>query len=242
MTDNPLVRPQATAGDKWDLKNEGMKWLGSLFLIVPKELKPEWKSGNNNYEPTDCIVADVIAVTGPDAGRSWMDTFILSKGIVFILRDKIGDPVPGVLGRKATQNGEGWTLVDAQSDQEWDAMCAQVMPVWQQYQQGQFKRAKAAPAAAGAAAGAATTQQGWQQDAWGGLNAQPAPPPQAAAPAAGWNQGAPPATPPAPTAPGPTPGAAGADPNIAKLINNGLNPQQVMAMDEATRAAIAATY
>ena len=34
MTENPFARPQATAGDKWDLKNEGMKWLGSLFLII----------------------------------------------------------------------------------------------------------------------------------------------------------------------------------------------------------------
>ena len=90
MTENPFARPQATAGDKWDLKNEGHRWLGSLFLIIPKELTPNWKSPNNNYEPTDKVTADVIAVTGPDAGKAWLDTFILSKGIVYILRDKIG--------------------------------------------------------------------------------------------------------------------------------------------------------
>lgn len=240
MTDNPFQRPQATAGDKWDLKNEGSRWLGSLFLIYPKELKPEWKSPNNSYEPTDCIVADVIAVTGPDAGRAWTDTFILSKGIVYILRDKIGDPVPGVLGRKTTPNGEGWTLVDAQSDQEWDAMCAQVAPVHQRYLAGAFKRATPAPAAAGAVAAAGSPQGGWQQDAWGGLNASP--------PQAGWNASAPaspaPQASPAPTAAPPAAAPAGqqADPNVGLLISKGLDPQQVLAMDPATRAAIAATY
>lgn len=234
MSDNPFQRPQATAGDKWDLKNEGHKWLGSLFLIIPKELKPDWKSPNNNYEPTDNVVADVIAVTGPDAGRSWMDTFILSKGIVYILRDKIGDPVPGVLGRKQTQNGEGWTLIDAQTDQEWDAMCAQVAPVYQQYQQGKFKRA-AAPAAAPSGAGGQTA---WQQDAWAGMNAAPA------APQAGWNApaaAAPPAAAPPPPA-APAAAAGQQDPNVGLLISKGLDPQQVLAMDPATRAAIAATY
>jgi hypothetical protein len=239
LTENPFARPQATAGDKWDLKNEGMKWLGSLFLIIPKELKPDWKSPNNNYEPTDCIVADVIAVPGPEAGRSWMDTFILSKGIVYILRDKIGDPVPGVLGRKTTQNGEGWTLIDAQTDQEWDAMCAQVMPVYQQYQAGKFKRA-AAPAAA-APASSAPAGANWQQDAWAGLNAAPA------TPQAGWNAAAPPgpAIPANPAPPAASPAAAPAgqqDPNVGLLISKGLDPQQVLAMDPATRAAIAATY
>lgn len=241
MSDNPFARPQATAGDKWDLKNEGMKWLGSLFLIIPKELKPEWKSGNNNYEPTDCIVADVIAVTGPDAGKAWIDTFILSKGIVFILRDKIGDPVPGVLGRKTTQNGEGWTLVDAQTDQEWDAMCAQVAPVWQRYQAGQFKRA-AAPTQqqpAGGNPAGANYQAAMAQDPWAGMNAAPA------TPQAGWNAAAPspaPAPAPAPSAPPAAPAGNQQDPNVGLLISKGLDPQQVLAMDPATRAAIAATY
>lgn len=241
MSDNPFQRPQATAGDKWDLKNEGMKWLGSLFLIVPKELKTDWKSGNNNYEPTDLVVADVIAVTGPDAGRSWMDTFILSKGIVYILRDKIGDPVPGVLGRKQTQNGEGWTLIDAQTDQEWDAMCAQVAPVYQQYQAGKFKRA-AAPAAttqAAPATASANYQATMQQDPWAGMNASP--------PQAGWNApAAAPAAAPPPATAAPTPAASAPagqqDPNVGLLISKGLDPQQVLAMDPATRAAIAATY
>lgn len=232
MTDNPFQRPQATAGDKWDLKNEGHRWLGSLFLIIPKSLTPDWKSPNNNYDPTDMVVADVIAVTGPEAGRSWMDTFILSKGIVYILRDKIGDPVPGVLGRKTTQNGEGWTLIDAQTDQEWDAMCAQVAPVYQQYQAGKFKR-PAAPAAAPSGAGG---QPAWQQDAWAGMNAAP---PQT--PAANWNA---PAAPPAPaqSAPPSAPAQGAQDPNVGLLISKGLNPEQVLAMDPATRAAIAATY
>ena len=228
------------AGDKWDLKNEGMKWVGSLFLFYPKELKPNWKSPNNNYEATDCIVADVIAVSGPDAGRVWHDTFILSKPIVAVFRDKIGDPVPGVLGRKMTPNGEGWCLIDAQTDQEWDAMCAAVAPVHQQYMAGQFKRA-AAPAAAGAggAAGSQNYQAAMAQDPWAGMNATPQ------TPAAGWN--APAAASPAPPAnPAPMaapPAAAPAqDPNVGLLISKGLDPQQVLAMDPATRAAIAATY
>jgi hypothetical protein len=243
LTENPFARPQATAGDKWDLKNEGHRWLGSLFLIIPKELTPNWKSPNNNYEPTDKVTADVIAVTGPDAGKAWLDTFILSKGIVYILRDKIGDPVPGVLGRKTTQNGEGWTLIDAQTDQEWDAMCAQVAPVYQRYQQGQFKRA-AAPAAAaqnpGPSAGA-NYQAAMAQDPWAGMNAAPA------TPQAGWNAAAPPgpAIPANPAPPAASPAAAPAgqqDPNVGLLISKGLDPQQVLAMDPATRAAIAATY
>lgn len=256
--DNPFRRPEASAGDKWDIKNEGQKWLGSLFLFYPKEIKREFDTGK--YKPTDVVVCDVIAVSGPDAGKAWIDTFIFSKGIAAILKDKVGDPVPGVLGQKQFTEGIGWTLLDAQSDAEWDAMCQAVAPVHQRYMQGQFARVDA-PAAAGAAAVAQNPPAGsWQQDAWAGLNAAPAaatPAPQgypaptaappAAAPAAGWNQSAPPAAPP-PAAPAAAPAAnppsAGGqqDPNVGLLISKGLDPQQVLAMDPATRAAIAATY
>lgn len=242
--DNPLRRPEVAVGDKWDLKNEGMSMLGALFLIIPKSLTPNWKSPNNSYDPTDKVDADVIMVTGPTPGRSWMDTFILGKGLVAILRDKIGEPVIGVLGRKTTANGEGWTLIDAQSDQEWDAMCAQVMPVLNAYNAGQFRKptTAAAPAAAGAAAAAPTPQGGgWQNDAWGGLNASP--PPQT--PNAGWNQSAPaqaPANAGPPAGYAAPQGAAPSDPNIALLIGKGLDPVQVVNMAPEQRAAIAATY
>lgn len=258
MTETPFARPQMTSGDKWDLKNEGQKWLGSMFLFYPKELKPQWKSGNNNYEPTDCIVADVIAVSGPDAGRAWIDTFILSKPLVAVLRDKLGDPVPGVLGRKTTQNGEGWCLIDAQTDQEWDQWVQMVAPIHQRYLAGQFQRASATPGPATPANPAMTAASPAPapaaHDPWAGMNATPA---------ANWNgshgsqnvthipgYAGPAAAPAGTAAPTPPPAAPptaataapNQDPNVGLLISKGLDPQQVLAMDPATRAAVAATY
>lgn len=224
MSDTPFRRPEVAAGDKWDVKNEGPKWLAtqSLFLFYPKEVKSEFDTGK--FKPTDVVVADVIAVTGPDAGRAWINTFIFSKGIVAILRDKLGDPVPGIIGQKQYTEGVGWTLLD----EPWDQIIAAVTPVHQRYLAGQFK-APSAPAAAGAGV-AAGMQSQWNappsEDPWAGMNVNAAP--------------AVVSPPPAPAAPPAAPGQQ--DPNVGLLISKGLDPQQVLAMDPATRAAIAATY
>jgi hypothetical protein len=235
--DTPFRRPEVAAGDKWNVKEEGPKWLAtqSLFLFYPKEIKQEFDTGK--YKPTDVVVADVIAVTGPDAGKAWINTFIFSKGIVAILKDKLGDPVPGIFSQRQYAEGLGWTLLD----EPWDQIIAAVTPVHQKYLAGQFKKPDA-PAAAGVAAGV-PNQWGAppQEDPWAGVNAAPAAPqqgwgaPPPAAPPAQAPAAAPPSTPSAPP-------ASAADPNVGLLISKGLDPQQVLGMDPATRAAIAATY
>ncbi|MGW6260348.1 hypothetical protein [Streptomyces sp. NPDC055085] len=111
MTDSPFAQPTSPSGDKFDLKNLGQSWLGTLMLVYPKELKADFDSGK--FTPTDVVVADIVFVDGPEAGRFFSDAFIFAKFIVADTKTFIGGgPVLGRLGRKQGKEGEGWVILE----------------------------------------------------------------------------------------------------------------------------------
>lgn len=210
---SPFAQPQA-GGDKFDLKNSGQSWLGTLMLIYPKELKPQFDSGQ--FEPTDVVVADIVFVDGPEAGRNFNDAFLFAKFIVSDIKGMVGtgDPVLGRLGQKQGKQGLGWAILEhTQQDQ------ALALPVHARYMSGTFNQP--VTVAVGASGNMVKPDP---VDPWAGVNAAPAPTPTL------------PAAVPAATA------APATDPNVGALIAKGLDPTQVLAMDPSTRAAVLATY
>lgn len=193
---------------------EPKDYLGALLLIYPKSYNP---NATTKHGPSTSADVDVVVVDRPDAtGQpTIMRNARLFGNLANSVRDSLGSQVLGRLAQVPTNKGNpAWVL-----DNYTDADAAVAGPVHTAWTAGQFKP-PAAPQSANAQASAA-------QDPWAGMNAAPAPPPQQYA--------APPAVPGAPA-------AAPADPNITLLIGKGLDPAQVVAMDPATRAAVAATY
>lgn len=136
-----FAQPGSTEGDRWDLKNNGQSWLGTLFLIMPKDVIKDFDTGQ--YKPTDVTVADILFVDGPDAGTVLHGAWIFAKWIVAETRDHVGSPVLGRLSERQGKEGKGWSL-----QKYTDADVALATPILNQYQAGAFSQPATAPAAA----------------------------------------------------------------------------------------------
>lgn len=217
MTDNPFRQPGGQ-GDKFDTH----AYKGSLLLVFCKGYQDLVKTSKGETSEAAC---DIVVIDRIDPATQMPEFYDNAKLFGNLARsvgrdDGVGAYTLGWLDQVPTAGGnEAWILRDATEDAN---AVAQSTPWWQAHQQKKF-RAAVRPATAGAPGPTAPPAH----DPWAGMNATPAPP-TTPAPAA--------AAPPGPTA------TSAPDPNIAVLINNGLNPQQVMAMDPATRAAVAATF
>lgn len=209
-----FVQPKTDIDEanRFDTKTYGQQWLGTLMLVFPKEVKTDFDTGK--YKPTDVVVADIIFVDGPEAGRFFRETFIFSKPIVGATKGHIGEPVLGRFDQKQYTEGVGWYLAEYS-----DADVALATPVLNQYQAGAFKQPTVTPAAPPAAS----------VSAW---NPTPAPPdpwnlPQTPAPVAA-------TAPTLPQAP-----AVALDPELVKFLQSkGVNTTN---LDPQTAAMIAAT-
>lgn len=223
---NPFRQPGGQ-GDKFDTH----AYKGCLLLVYCKGYQDEVTTSKGKSSAADC---DIVVVDRLDPATQMPEFYDNAKLFGNLARsvgrdDGVGAYTLGVLDQVPTAGGnEAWILRDATDNPQ--AVQA-ATPWWDAHQQKRF-RASQKPAqqqSVPAHQPAAPSAGAWQQDAWAGMNAAPPATPPAAATAA------------PPAAPGaPAPGAA--DPNIAVLINNGLNAAQVMQMDPATRAAIAATF
>lgn len=161
---SPFAQPSA-GGDKFDLKNNGHRWLGSLLLIYPKEVKADFDSGQ--FEPTDVVVADIIFVDGPDAGQLFKSTFLFAKFIVGTLKGNVGGTVLGRLGQKQGRQGMGWSIEDHS-----DLDVGLATPVDQKYRAGTFQQPTA------------MTQDPWTAAGYAGGPTGVATPPATATPTA----------------------------------------------------------
>lgn len=214
-----------TGGDTFDLKNNGQAWKGSLMLVWPKELKPNFDSGK--FEPTDVVVCDIALIDRDDPATGnplfFKDAFLFSKGLVANTRGAVGDPDP-VLGRLVQRQfaqGVGWSLDEFTPA---DAAAAD------KYLREHPRNVAQQPASA-------APPFGGNDDPWAGVNAAAATP-AVAAPVA------PPAAAPAPTgnpwdspAPAPAGWQAGAQGLVDYLKARGINPDQIP--DQATAENIA---
>lgn len=153
--------------NKFDLKGQGQAWLGTLFLVFPKEVIKDHK-GDGTYAPTDVVVADIIFVDGPQQGRFLQDTWIFAKPIVNATKGHLGEPVLGRLGQRQFPKGLGWVL-----NEYTDADVAQATPVLTQYQQGAFNQPTESPAAPPAASASPWDQAGWNAPATNTVAPQP---------------------------------------------------------------------
>lgn len=218
MSDSPFKKPSA-GGDKFDPRDG---WLGALLIIYPKAYTKgaETKHGDANQADCDIIVVDRA---DPATGKpAFFHRARLFGNLADSVQDSVADgsPVLGRLGQGPNTKGNPpWILIEVEDGSMDEQMAVQAH---QGYLAGQFKP-PADPAAATAT------------DPWAGMNVQTSPPAAAAA-----------APTPAPTlAPAIQAAAAAAaapagDPNVGFLISKGLDPQKVLAMDPATRAAVAA--
>lgn len=217
MTDNPLLRKPAGKGDKFDT----YVYKGSLLLVFCTAYQEEVKTSKGQSSEAVC---DIIVVDRVDPATNMPEFFDNAKLWGNLARsvgrgDGLGAYTFGWLDQVATSGGnEAWILKDATEDPQ---AVAQATPWVTAHQQKRFVATVKPPSATAATAG------NWQQDAWAGMGQT--------APAAGPPAAATPVPPSAPAA------AEQQDPNIIKLISAGLNPSQVISMDAATRAAVAAT-
>lgn len=174
------------------------------------------KSYNPNettkFGPSTSADVDVIVVDQPDP-LTGQPTIKFNARVFGNLANSVRDSIGAVV---LARLGQG---PNTKGNPPWilgahtDADQALAQPVHDAYTRGQFKQPEK-PASPNAQASAA-------QDPWAGVNANPAP-----------------------TIPTVVPGAPATtgDPNIALLIQNGIDPAKVIAMDAGTRALVAATY
>lgn len=210
-----FAQPGSTEGDRWSLKDNGQRWIGTLFLIIPKDVIKDFDSGQ--YKPTDVTVADILFIDGPDAGTVLHNAWIFAKWIVAETKDHVGQPVLGRLGRRQGKEGEGWSL-QKYTDQD----VALATPVLNQYQAGQFNQPETA-------ASQAASASPWDLP-------QTAPAPAATTTPSPW--GSAPAAP-APGTPAPAAAPSGIDPQLAQFLQSkGVDPTN---LDPQTAAMIAAT-
>jgi hypothetical protein len=225
-----FAQPSA-GGEKFEPKDFG----GALLLIYPKSYNP---NETTTFGPSTSADVDVVVVDRPDAtGQPTVKRNArLFGNLANSVRDSIGGTVLGRLGQVPTNKGNpAWVLQNYT-----DADVATATPVDAAWKAGQFQQQVQQPRTP-------TPPQGG--DLWAGQQQyQPQPPAVATTP----TNVAPPAAPAPPSATGAgnpnvvaytaAPSAATGDPNVALLIGKGLDPAQVVAMDPATRAAVAATY
>ncbi len=211
-TPDPGFARPAGQGDKFD----NHEHTGRLLIIYPKAYDPNTTTskGVNACADADIIVVDSL---GPDGKPLVFHDAKIFGNLAKSVRNDVGGKVLGRLGQVPTASGNlAWVLNDYT-----DADVALAVPADAAYKAGQF-----APPAQQAATPPPA-------DVWAGTNAAPAPPPapQYAATPAAAAPVAPPAAAPAPTA----------DPLVAQLIGAGIPADKVLAMDAATRQAVAAT-
>lgn len=247
-------------GDQFDLKTYGDQWMGSLMLVWPISLKPNFDSGK--YEPTDVVECDIALIDriNPSTGKPafFKNAFLFSKGLVSNTRGEIGNVVLGRLVKKQFANGVGWSLEDFTPADEQAANAymlahprqAVAQPQQQQQQQAPPSDAWAGmdatpspPPAAGGWGASAQQATGAASGQWGAPAASAAAPtpaasPPAATPPPAWGAPAPtPAGPPAPPA-GPSNGIENWPPGLADYLKaGGVDPAQVS--DQATAEMIA---
>lgn len=249
---NPLRAP----GGQGDMF-EAHVYKGQLLLVYTKAYNPTAKTSKGIGPRADC---DVIVVSGAVDPATGQPPYFENAALFGNLGKSVGADdglnayTLGVLDQKMTASGNlAWILADATED---PSAVAAANPWLARHQQKQFvapaKPDGAGPPTedpwAGVNAAPATPAPNYGAPAaqgWGGAPAAAAPSPAPAAPAQqGW--GAAPAATPAPASTAPAAAPTGAppanDPNIALLINKGVDPTVVMSMDPATRAAVLATY
>ncbi|MFD8117027.1 hypothetical protein [Streptomyces microflavus] len=149
-------------GDTFDLKTNGQAWMGSLMLVWPISIKPEFDSGK--FEPTDVVVCDIALLDriDPNTGKPlfFKNAFLFSKPLVANTRNFLGGMVLGRLTQKQFAQGVGWTLDDFTPQDE--QVANQYIATNPREQVSQPSSAQSSPP---------------QQDPWAGVNASPTPPP-----------------------------------------------------------------
>lgn len=110
-----------TSGDaiQWgDLK-------GKLLVIEPLSFEVGFKT---SFGESDCVRANVCALTGPDTADEYEDTLIFPRLLVSQTKQQIGKKVVGRLGQGNAKPGQSapWLLEEANAEdiakaQAWDA-------------------------------------------------------------------------------------------------------------------------
>lgn len=80
-----------TTGDGINLKD----YVGRLILAYPKEIR---EGVSTSFGPKDPLLADIVILDGPEAGKEYTDTLIFQGFLIGQLKGYIGDPNPA-LGR-----------------------------------------------------------------------------------------------------------------------------------------------